>query len=108
MTMNMDSANNDDAVEIEFSSHVCADEVKINNSAVMMVEGDNLVVKDTAIGLANADIIEMKDCAVLIASGNELRGDITPVFTPVTAAVFGAAFGLSMFLLNSFFGLMKR
>ena len=54
------------------------------------------------------ETLQVKNSAIFIAAANELRGDVNPVFTPTTAAIFGAALGGAMFMLVQLFSIGRR
>jgi len=89
-------------------SAVTAQDVKVRDSAICNMEAVTAKMDHSAIGYAQAETIQVKNSAILIANATELRGDVNPVFTPATAAIFGAAVGAGLFIVGQFFSLVAR
>jgi len=73
--------------------------VLLNSSAVQVVAGEARITKSRALWIS-AEKASIDGSSMLIFSGTT-EGDVYTTFTPRTAALFGAAFGLVVVLLNA-------
>jgi hypothetical protein len=107
-----------DNVPSEFSL-VDADEadfdVEISNNAVQVVEGENISLTNSAafsvlgedVRLTNsasfitrAENVVIEDSTVFLLSADEIRGNVTALLTPVTAAIIGGAIMIGLWFLR--------
>jgi len=92
--------------------------VLVKDSAVRTVAGDLVMLKDSAALSATADWVQMEGSAAMVVQAEmvdannstiflaltqKLGGECRPVFTPLTAAAFGAAFGGAIILFSLLF-----
>ena len=96
------------AVKETCCSTITAQDVRVKDSAVCTIDAATVKLDHSVVGYAQADTLSVKNTAILIANAKELKGDVSPVFTPQTAAIFGLAFGVGSFISSQFFGLIAR
>ena len=83
--------------------NVDAEYVEMYQSAVVNATADTVAMTESAAFVINADAIEASDsCAVLVVA-SEVEGEIQSLFTPLTAAIFGGALAVGVFLLSTLF-----
>jgi len=72
---------------------VSAEDVSMNESGSMIVIGDDVL---------------MNNSGALLVVAADIEGEVNTVFTPLTAAIFGGALGLTLFLLGQIFRRPRR
>jgi hypothetical protein len=98
----------DRVIERSRECTVAAENLSMVQSAACVVAGDSVMMQESASWMVIADEVEARNSRAVIVLADEMRGDFSTVFTPKTAAIFGATCGLAFFLLSRIFGRCKR
>jgi len=77
-----------------------AESVKMEQSAALTVLADDVDMTDSAAFIVRAESVRTTDTACLILAATEVKGNVTTVFTPVTAAIVGGALLIGMWLIR--------
>jgi hypothetical protein len=77
-----------------------ANNVKMHQSAAFSVLADVVEMKESAGFIVRADEVRTEGSVTFILAAGEVKGNVTTLFTPVTAMILGGAIMLGMFLLR--------
>ena len=95
-------------VEGEVSAAIAADSIEMNQSASLLTAGDEITMHESASLITLADQVDANKSSLFLVIADEINGEYSTVFTPKTAAIFGAAVGISIFVLSSLFRPFRR
>ena len=84
----------------ESSQVVEGESVKMEQSATFSVLADDVEMKDSAAFVVKADVARVEDSVTFILAAGEVKGNVTTVFTPVTAAIVGLSLMIGMWLIR--------
>lgn len=82
---------------------IAADSVEMSQSASLVIAGDEVVMHESASLITLADQVEASKSSMFLVIADEVNGEYSTVFTPQTAAIFGAAAGIGFFVLSMIF-----
>jgi len=74
--------------------------VRMEQSASFSVLADDVDMKDSAAFVIRTEAARIEDSVTFILAAGEVKGNVTAVFTPVTAAIVGGALIIGMWLLR--------
>ncbi len=77
-----------------------AESVKMEQSAAFTVLADDVDITDSAVFIVRSESARVTDSIAFILASNEVKGNVTAVFTPVTAAIVGGAIVIGMWLIR--------
>jgi len=86
-------------VSCEVVQIVEGEQVELTGSAAFSVLADDANVVNSAALIVRADRAVVQDSVVFLLAANEVRGNVNPLLTPITAAIVGGAilFGMWIF-----------
>ena len=82
---------------------VTAEYVEMYQSAAASMTAEDVSMNESASMVIIGDEVAMNNSGALLVIASETQGEINTVFTPLTAAIFGGALGMSIFLLSQIF-----
>lgn len=91
----------DPVMMVRDSSQVVEGEcVKMEQSACFSVLADEVTMQESAAFVVRAEEARVVDSVTFILAAGEVKGNVTTVFTPITAAIIGGALMIGMWLLR--------
>ncbi len=89
---------------IDLSRECCqvieADKVIMEQSAAFSILSEEVDMQESAGFIVRAEEVRVQDSVTFLLVAGEVKGDITTLFTPVTAAILGASIMLGMWLIR--------
>jgi hypothetical protein len=82
---------------------VAREHIEINQSLAIVLAGDEVVMNETASLITLADHVDANKSSMFLVVADEVHGEYSTVFTPQTAAIFGVAAGIAIFVLGMIF-----
>lgn len=77
-----------------------AESVRMQQSASFTILADDVEMTDSAAFIVRADTVRIEDSVTLILAAGEVKGNVTTVFTPLTAGIVGAAILIGMWIIR--------
>lgn len=74
--------------------------VKMHQSAAFSVLADDVDMRESVGFVIRADEVRIENSVTFILAGGEIKGNVTTLFTPVTAMILGGAIMIGMLLLR--------
>jgi len=74
--------------------------VRMEQSASFSVLADDVEMHESAAFVIRAEEVRIEDSVTFILSAGEVKGNVTTIFTPVTAAIVGVSLMLGMWLMR--------
>ncbi len=74
--------------------------VKMHQSAAFSVLADDAEMNESAAFIVRAEEVRIVDSVTFILSAGEVKGNVTTIFTPLTAAIVGVAIIAGMWLIR--------
>jgi|WetSurMetagenome_2_1015567.scaffolds.fasta_scaffold1167000_1 hypothetical protein len=85
------------------AASVAGECIDINQSLAVVLVGDEVIMNECASVVTLADQVEANRSSMFLVVADEVHGDYKTVFTPQTAAIFGVAAGIGIFVLSMIF-----
>ncbi|MCX6646250.1 MAG: hypothetical protein NTY09_07825 [bacterium] len=82
---------------------VAAECIEMNQSASLVLAGDEVIMIESTSLITLADQVDANKSSMFLVIADEVHGEYSTVFTPQTAAIFGVAAGVAIFVLSMIF-----
>ncbi len=84
---------------------VSAEMMTISESGIGAATATTMNIREAGVGAAAAQQMTIKDSSIVMAAANTIEGEnVSILFTPQAALVFGLATAVGLFLLGKLFG----